>query len=96
MIPANLATVFPKLGQPDSASIYIARALGADSANPMVDYCAALTFWQLDRKDDAIAWLEKSVHGGYPVTWLRDSPIFQEWRAVPAFAALVAEAHSKP
>jgi tetratricopeptide (TPR) repeat protein len=96
MIPANLATVFPKLGQPDSASLYIARALSADSANPMVDYCAALTYWQLDRKDAAIAWLEKSVHGGYPVTWLRDSPIFREWRAVPAFAALVDEAKPKP
>jgi tetratricopeptide (TPR) repeat protein/tRNA A-37 threonylcarbamoyl transferase component Bud32 len=96
MISANLATVFPKLGQRDSASLYIARAVSADSANPMVDYCAALTYWQLDRKDVAMTWLEKSVHGGYPVTWLRDSPIFREWRTVPAFAALVDEAKPKP
>ena len=96
MISANLATVFPKLGQPDSARLYIARAVSADSANPMVDYCAALTYWQLDRRDAAIGWLEKSVHRGYPVTWLRDSPIFREWRAVPAFGALVKEAGSPP
>jgi len=96
MISANLATIFPKLGQPDSARLYIARAVAADSANPRVNYCAALTYWQLNRKEAAIARLEKSVHEGYPVTWLRDSPIFQEWRAVPAFAALVGEAKPKP
>ncbi len=96
MITGNLATVFPKLGEPDSARIYLARAVSADSANPMVDYCAALTCWQLDRKDAAMAWLEKSVHGGYPVAWLRDSPVFREWRAAPAFDALVGEAKPTP
>ena len=96
MISANLATIFPKLGQPDSARLYIARAVAADSANPRVHYCAALTYWQLNRKEVAIASLEKSVHEGYPVTWLRDSPIFQEWRAVPAFVTLVGEAKPRP
>ena len=64
----------------------------ADSANSMVQYCAALTYWQLNEKDRGVAWLEKSVQGGYPTAWLRDSPIFQEWRANPAFRALVGEA----
>jgi tetratricopeptide (TPR) repeat protein/tRNA A-37 threonylcarbamoyl transferase component Bud32 len=96
MIGANLATIFPKLGEPDSARLYIARAVSADSSNPMVNYCAALTWWQLDRRDAAIASLEKSVRGGYPVTWLRDSPIFTEWRATPAFRALVEGAKPAP
>jgi tetratricopeptide (TPR) repeat protein len=96
MISANLATVFPKLGEPDSARVYLARAVSADSANPMVDYCAALTWWQLDRRDDAVAWLGKAVRGGYPVAWLRDSPVFEEWRSVPAFVALTGEAKPTP
>ena len=90
MIPADLATVFPKLGQPDSARIYLRRALAADSTNPMVAYAAALAYWQLDEKDRALVWLEKSVRGGYPTVWLRDSPIFEDWRQVPEFRALVA------
>jgi serine/threonine-protein kinase len=96
MIPANLATVFARLGQTDSARVYLERAVSADSANPMVQYCAALTHWQLGEKAVAIAWLQKSVHGGYPIRWLRDSPIFHEWRAVPEFRALVDEATPPP
>ena len=95
-IPANLAVVFARVGQPDSARTYLGRALSSDSANPMVQYCAALTCWQLDEKDRAITWLERSVHGGYPTAWLRDSPMFREWRAIPAFRALVGEASSRP
>jgi len=91
MIIANLATVFPKLGLPDSARIYLRQAVAADSLNPMVAYCAALTLWQLDEKAAAMAWLEKSVRGGYPRVWLRDSPVFESWRTVPAFRALLGD-----
>jgi tetratricopeptide (TPR) repeat protein len=92
MIPANLATVFPKLSQPDSARVYLRRALDADSTNTMVMYCAALTCWQLQEKDRALNWLVKAVRGGYPVGWLRDSPIFREWRDQEGFRALIADA----
>ena len=92
MIPANLATVFPKLGRPDSARVYLHRALDADSTNTMVMYCAALTCWQLEEKDRAIKWLVKAVRGGYPAGWLRDSPIFREWRDQEGFRALIASA----
>jgi tetratricopeptide (TPR) repeat protein len=92
MIPANLATVFPKLGQPDSARLSLAVALNADSANSMVQYCAALTCWQLDQKQQGIAWLDRAVRGGYPVVWLKDSPVFHTWRMEPGFQALIADA----
>lgn len=92
MIPANLATVFPKLGQPDSARASLGIALKADSTNSMVQYCAALTYWQLEEKSRGMAWLERAVRGGYPVVWLRDSPIFQPWRSEPGFQALIASA----
>jgi tetratricopeptide (TPR) repeat protein len=95
MIPANLATVFPKLGQPDSARAYLRRALAADSANSMVQYCAALTCWQLSEKDQALRWLDKSVQGGYPTAWLRDSPVFRDWKNDDRFAAILAQSTAR-
>jgi tetratricopeptide (TPR) repeat protein/predicted Ser/Thr protein kinase len=92
MIPANLSTVFPKIGQPDSARAYLQRALRADSTNALVQYCAALTCWQLGDRRRAVAWLERAVQNGYPAAWLRDSPVFVEWREVEAFRALIAGA----
>lgn len=94
-LAADMATVFAKLGERDSAHVYLDRALAADSTNPMVQYCAALTHWQWNDRERAIGWLEKSVHGGYPVVWLRDSPIFREWREVPRFRALVGDSITK-
>jgi len=67
-----------------------------DITNPRVQYCVALTYWQIGEKDTAMAWMRKAVDGGYPTAWLRDSPIFREWFANPAFRTLVGEASSKP
>ena len=89
-IPANLATVFPKIGQPDSARIYLRRVLAADSTQMMVQYCAALTCWQLSDRDQALRWLDKSVQSGYPTAWLKDSPVFREWNREDRFRALLA------
>ena len=89
-IPATLATAYPKLGQADSARESLNRAIAADGTDSYVAYCAALTYWQLNEKEPAMRWLERAVAGGYPVTWLRDSPIFHEWRDVAAFRTLVA------
>jgi serine/threonine-protein kinase len=96
MIPANLAMMFARIGKADSARVYLGRALAGDSTNAFVQYGAALTLWQLGEKERAMVWLEKSVHGGYPVAWLRDSPVFKEWRGVPSFRALVGTAGSRP
>jgi serine/threonine-protein kinase len=93
-IAANLSTVFPKLAQPDSARIYLAKALAADSSNTQVQYCAALTSWQLGAKERAMDWLQKSVDGGYPTVWLRDSPVFREWHENTKFQALIAPPHA--
>jgi tetratricopeptide (TPR) repeat protein len=87
-IPATLATVYPKLGQSDNARASLARAM-ADDKNAYVAYCAALTYWQLNEREQAMSWLERAVAEGYPVIWLRDSPVFHEWREVAAFRALV-------
>jgi serine/threonine-protein kinase len=95
-IPANLATEFPKLGQPDSARIYLAQALAADSNNTWVQYCAALTHWQLGDRPQALTWLERAVAGGYSIAWLRDSPVHHEWRQEARFRTLLAASHSAP
>jgi tetratricopeptide (TPR) repeat protein/tRNA A-37 threonylcarbamoyl transferase component Bud32 len=95
MIPANLATVFPKLGQPDSARVYLKRALAADSANTTVQYCAALTYWQLSERDQALRWLDKSVQAGFPTAWLKDSPVFREWKGEERFRAILTRAAAR-
>jgi len=92
MIPANLSTVFPKLGQPDSARLYLRRALAVDSASAMVQCSAALTCWQLSERAEAVRWLGKAIQSGYPVAWLRDSPVFREWNGREDFRALLARA----
>jgi serine/threonine-protein kinase len=92
MIPALLAAALPKLGEPDSARAMLREALAIDSLNSRVQYQAALTSWQLGSRDEAIAWLRKAVAGGYPVVWLRDSPVHRDWRDDPGFQALLASA----
>jgi tetratricopeptide (TPR) repeat protein len=92
IVPAVLSTVFPKIGQADSARAYLARALRADSTNSRIQQCAALTWWQLGDRTQALASLERAVRGGYPVAWVRDSPMFEDWRAEPAYRALITGA----
>jgi hypothetical protein len=42
MVPANLSTVFPKIAQPDSASVYLALALATDSSNVKRRKCSGM------------------------------------------------------
>ena len=95
-IPANLAVMYARLAQPDSARLYLALAVQADTANSIVGYCAALTYWQLGEKGRAMDWLARAVRQGYPKVWLRDSPVFREWRGIPEFRALVGETEPGP
>ena len=95
-IAAALAPVFARLGEPDSARSYLAQALSADSSNSTVQCCAALTHWQLQDRDRALGWLARAVAGGYPTAWLKDSPMFRDWRPVAAFRALIAETGPAP
>jgi len=92
MIPAYLATMFPKLGEPDSARVMLREALALDSLNSRVQYQASLTLWQLGDHDAALLWLRRSVDGGFPAVWLRDSPVHRDWLQDPGFKALLASA----
>lgn len=95
-VPANVAVLFARLAQPDSARLYLALAAKTDTSNSVVGYCAALTYWQLGEKGRAMEWLAQAVRQGYPKVWLRDSPVFREWRGIPEFRALVGETEPGP
>ena len=87
----------PSSGRRTARRRALRARLAADSTNSYVAYCAALTYWQLNEREPAMRWLERAVAEGYPVTWLRDSPIFHEWRDVAAFQhARRAEARRDP
>jgi len=88
---SSLATLYARIAEPDSSRAWLAQALAADSAAPQVQMNAALTHWQLGERGRALDWIERSVRGGYPVTWLRDSPVFREWRTEARFRALVGD-----
>jgi tetratricopeptide (TPR) repeat protein/TolB-like protein len=89
---AALATIYPKLGEPDSARAMMARALALDSLNTYVQYDVALAQWELGDRRSAIEWLTRSVASGFPVAWVRDSPVHRDWRGEPGFDALLASA----
>jgi len=91
-IPATLATALARLGERDSARVMLAQALALDSLSSDVQYHAALTEWQLGERVAAMDWLRRAVTGGYPVPWIRDSPVHRDWRADPGFQALVSSA----
>lgn len=95
-IAANVAVLFARLAQPDSARLYLALAVQADTSNSVVGYCAALTYWQFGERGRAMEWLAQAVRQGYPKVWLRDSPVFREWRGIPEFRALVGETEPGP
>jgi serine/threonine-protein kinase len=89
---ASLANIYPKLDEPDSARAMLVRALALDSLNTYVQYDAALTLWQLGDHPAAIEWLKRSMASGFPVAWVRDSPVHRDWRGDPGFDAMVASA----
>ena len=90
MIAASLSTIYPKLDAPDSARVMLRQALALDSLNSRVQYQAALTLWQLGEMDAAVAWLRRAVAGGFPVVWLRDSPVHRDWDRAPGFRGILA------
>ncbi len=92
MIPALLGSALPKLGERDSAAVMMRTALALDSLNSRVQYQAALTQWQLGARDSALVWLRRAVAGGFPVVWIRDSPVHRDWLREPGFRALLANA----
>jgi len=93
---ALMADVFPKLGEADSARVHLAEALAGAPDDVNILYRAALTHWQLADTTAALECLERSVTGGYPPAWVRDSAVFDAWRPSPRFQVLVGSAGGDP
>ena len=65
------------------------RALSLASLNPEVQFNAALIHFQFGDTEQALDWLEKAVHGGYPSSWVRDTPNFDTLHANARFQKLL-------
>jgi tetratricopeptide (TPR) repeat protein len=87
-IQAELAPILARVGAADSARAWMASSLEKGTDNPNIEYCAALTFWELGQQKEGLDHLEKAVREGYPRTWLRDSALFDAWRGSPRFQVL--------
>jgi L-amino acid N-acyltransferase YncA len=69
----------------------MARALEKGDTNPNIQYGAALTYWELGQTNEALDRLERAVKAGYPTVWLRDSAVFDAWRGMPRFQAIIGD-----
>jgi serine/threonine-protein kinase len=86
---AMIADMYPKIGEPDSAWIYVDRALALEPENSWLLQYAALVRWQTGHHEEAWSWLEKAVARGFSRAWLRDSAVFDDWRADARFEKLM-------
>ncbi|NNF06123.1 MAG: tetratricopeptide repeat protein, partial [Candidatus Eisenbacteria bacterium] len=87
-VKAQLAPALIKLGEPKRAREYMDEALSKRSSDPMIQFLAALTLWQLFEPETALDFLEESIEGGYPLVWIQDSAVFDDWRDNRRFQAL--------
>jgi serine/threonine-protein kinase len=93
---ADLAGLFSRTNQVDSAAAYLEHALGKAPENPNVQYWAALVEWQLGRRDQALEWLGRAIANGYPRTWVGDLAVFDDWRSDPRFERIVPRQGTGP
>jgi tetratricopeptide (TPR) repeat protein len=92
MIHANLAEAdSSRVGDMDSARVYLASALEGGASDPIVQYSAALVSWQFGDKDAAFSHLERSVAEGFSVKSVRDWAVFDAWRDDPRYRAVVGD-----
>lgn len=85
------AAVLAKLGEPDRAAEWVARALAIDADEPIIRYNAACVYTVLGDRDRALTCLEALLEQGGPThSWIVNDPDLDPLRAEPRFGALVA------
>ena len=85
------AAVLAKVGEPERAADWLARAVQLDSDDSIVLYNAACVYAALGNVDDAFQCLEGSAaRGGLARAWLTNDPDLDPLRSDPRFDALVA------
>ncbi len=76
--------------QPEEAIELAERALVMDPDEPQVLYNVACAFALLDRADESIDCLRRTIeHGGWWKTWAKNDPDLSAIHSDPRFVALV-------
>jgi serine/threonine-protein kinase len=88
---ADLAQMYARVDSVARSQEMMDEALSRGPDHPYVLYSCAIANWELGNRDRAISQLEEAILNGWPESWMRDSPVFDDWRSDPRFAALVSE-----
>ena len=88
---ADLAQMYARVDSVAPAMEMMNEALSRDPNHPYVLYSCAIANWELGNCARAITQLEQAMINGFPRSWIQDSPVFDDWRSDPGFAALVSD-----
>ncbi|MGE5717253.1 MAG: tetratricopeptide repeat protein, partial [Acidobacteriota bacterium] len=86
---AMLARCFAKLGKPVEARREIERAIELEPKSPEILYKAAVTAAVAGRKHEALDWIARAVHAGYPTALIMLEPEFASLRGETDFLKAV-------
>jgi serine/threonine-protein kinase len=84
-----LADYHAMLGERGPAMNHLSQALALAPQSPEVQFNSALVHYQFGEIEQALDWLEKAVRGGYPLSWVRDTPNFDTLHTNPRFQQLL-------
>lgn len=84
------ASVLAELGEPESASDWVSRALAIDADEPIIQYNAACVFTKLRRLDDAFASLSEALTKlGISRDWAVNDPDLDPLRDDPRYDSIL-------
>ncbi|MBK8813730.1 MAG: protein kinase [Acidobacteria bacterium] len=87
------ASVLAELGEPESASEWVARALAIDADEPIIQYNAACVYAALGRLDDAFASLTEALGNlGISRDWAVNDPDLDPLRDDPRYGSILEKA----
>jgi tetratricopeptide (TPR) repeat protein len=89
---SSLAQYYSRTGDPGRAKKYIAMALKLNPSEVDTLRIACLVHLEAGERQEALKWLEKTVHAGYPREQLVADPELASLRSAPEFTRLANEA----
>jgi tetratricopeptide (TPR) repeat protein len=89
-LPIKLAKYHAMLGENDQALDALARGLKMEPHDPEVLFEIALVYEQTGDREQAVAWLSKSVAAGFSLASIRDDPVFAPLHDDPRFQRLLS------
>jgi tetratricopeptide (TPR) repeat protein len=91
---SSLALYYSRIGDTVRARTYLGGALQASPNDMDILRIACLVHLEAGEQQEALKWLDKAVHAGYPREQLIANPELTRLRSKPEFARLVGEAVS--